>query len=82
MHFKTGAHQDHVLSTPNNVNNEDLSDDESSNQEGSNSQDIVELERSNIISFIYDLQLFEKSYLPIHVFLKRKSYDKSCLVYF
>lgn len=42
MHSKTGAHQHHVLSTAN--NNEDLTEDESSDQEGSDSQEIVELE--------------------------------------
>ena len=57
-------------------NNENLTNDESSNQEGSDSQEIVELEWSNIISFVCDLQLFEKSYLLIHVFLKRKCYDE------
>ena len=56
--------------------NEDLTNDESSNQEGSNSQEIVELEWSNITSFVCDLQLFEKSYLLIYVFLKRKCYDE------
>ena len=42
MHSKTGTHQHHVLSTAN--NNEDLTEDESSDQEGSDSQEIVELE--------------------------------------
>lgn len=74
IHSKTGAHQHHVPSTAN--NNENLTNDESSNQEGSDSQEIVELEWSNIISFVCDLQLFEKSYLLIHVFLKRKCYDE------
>ena len=57
MHSNTGAHQHHVPSTAN--NNEDLTNDESSNQEGSDSQEIVELEWSNIISFVCDRQLFE-----------------------
>ena len=74
MHSKTGAHQHHVPSTAN--NNEDLTDEESSNQEESDLQEIVELEWSNTISFVCDLQLFEKSYLLIHVFLKRKCYDE------
>ena len=42
MHSKTGAHQHHVPSTAN--NNGDLTNDESSNQEGSDSQEIVELD--------------------------------------
>lgn len=42
MHSKTGAHQQHVPSTAN--NSEDLTNDESSTQEGSDSQEIVELE--------------------------------------
>ena len=41
MHSKTGAHQHYVPSTAN--NNEDLTNSESSNQEGSDSQEIVEL---------------------------------------
>lgn len=73
--FQDRGHQHYVPSTAD--NNEDLTEGESSSQERSNSQEIVELEWSNIISFIYDLQLFEKSYLLIHVFLKRKCYDKT-----
>ena len=42
IHSKTGANQHHVPSTAN--NNENLTNDESSNQEGSDSQEIVELE--------------------------------------
>lgn len=62
-------------------NNEDLTDKESSNQEGSDSQEIVELEWSNIILFVCDLQLFEKSYLLIHAFLN-ENVMTSNLVYF
>ena len=57
MRSKTGAHQHHVPSTAN--NNEHLTNDESSNQEGSDSQEIVELKWWNVISFVCDLQLFE-----------------------